>query len=373
METSSDFQVSELINVGNFINEWDDTARSCCQKLVEGTNQQYALARRMNITEETVDELTDVCSVDALLTGKEPQKETLYKQIPEDLDLYCTRFQKYELERRKDFGYKQMVARNMKYSLSENIKCSDHRQEVMTKTKSPVLCPNIVLTVCVHRPYIPGPYSKLRQDDTFLVLGTQKLTELRDVVTCVSDLSVAGDFSDNPDLTAISSAKDIFKSGFFFMEGIFYDDMRDPLNIRYSKEIIEWASEPSHGQNTYVAKNMEDTRFSDLTVRLGQPYLYMHQGNCEHIIIISDIRLLHSSDPHELQSYPFKVLNNRTRRTVCRACMTGTARWMVEKSHLTPDSPNFLCNVCFKMLLYDKNNKKIGNFEAKKFFDSAVK
>ena len=32
-----------------------------------------------------------------------------------------------------------------------------------------------------------------------LVLGRQKLTDLRDVVRCIFDLSVAGDASENPD------------------------------------------------------------------------------------------------------------------------------------------------------------------------------
>ena len=61
METSGNFQVSELINVGTFIDQWDDTARLSCQKLVDGSNEKYALARQMGITQETVDELTDVC------------------------------------------------------------------------------------------------------------------------------------------------------------------------------------------------------------------------------------------------------------------------------------------------------------------------
>lgn len=37
---------------------------------------------------------------------------------------------------------------------------------------------------------------------------------------------------------------------------------------------------------------MEDTRFVDLTVKVGFPYLYCHQGDCEHLVIITDIRLV---------------------------------------------------------------------------------
>lgn len=35
---------------------------------------------------------------------------------------------------------------------------------------------------------------------------------------------------------------------------------------------------------------MEDTRFVDLTIKVGFPYLYCHQGDCEHLVIITDIR-----------------------------------------------------------------------------------
>ena len=35
---------------------------------------------------------------------------------------------------------------------------------------------------------------------------------------------------------------------------------------------------------------METTHFIDLTARLGQPYVYVHQGDCEHIVVLSDLR-----------------------------------------------------------------------------------
>ena len=35
---------------------------------------------------------------------------------------------------------------------------------------------------------------------------------------------------------------------------------------------------------------MEDTKFSDLKVKVGYPYLYCHQGDCEHLVLITDIR-----------------------------------------------------------------------------------
>lgn len=39
-------------------------------------------------------------------------------------------------------------------------------------------------------------------------------------------------------------------------------------------------------------KTMEDTTFESLSVKVGAPYLYTHQGDCSHIIIVTDIRLI---------------------------------------------------------------------------------
>lgn len=53
---------------------------------------------------------------------------------------------------------------------------------------------------------------------------------------------------------------------------------------------IEWAE--SHNFPPFSQAKMEDTRFVDLKVKVGFPYLYCHQGDCEHLVIITDIRLV---------------------------------------------------------------------------------
>lgn len=39
---------------------------------------------------------------------------------------------------------------------------------------------------------------------------------------------------------------------------------------------------------------MEDFTFNDLNIKLGFPYLYCHQGDCEHVVVITDIRYVAS-------------------------------------------------------------------------------
>ena len=82
----------------------------------------------------------------------------------------------------------------------------------------------------------------------------------------------------------------MFKSSYFCFENVFYNDMRDSSCKDYSKLIIEWAKDPGRGLPSYSAKKMEETIFYDLELRIGAPYVYVHQGECEHVIMVSDIR-----------------------------------------------------------------------------------
>ena len=51
---------------------------------------------------------------------------------------------------------------------------------------------------------------------------------------------------------------------------------------------IEWTK--SHNFPSYETAKMEDTKFMDLKIKVGFPYLYCHQGDCEHLVIITDVR-----------------------------------------------------------------------------------
>ena len=56
--------------------------------------------------------------------------------------------------------------------------------------------------------------------------------------------------------------------------------------------MIAWAAEPGRSIGKMTSEKMEDTLFLNLSVRLGQPYCYMHQGDCEHLVVFTDIRLV---------------------------------------------------------------------------------
>ena len=66
------------------------------------------------------------------------------------------------------------------------------------------------------------------------------------------------------------------------------------LGVLLNRVIIDWAKDPQRrkcpGLGLFTSKRMEDVVFEDLRVKLGYPYLYCHQGNCEHLLIFTDMR-----------------------------------------------------------------------------------
>ena len=40
----------------------------------------------------------------------------------------------------------------------------------------------------------------------------------------------------------------------------------------------------------YETKDMNEVSFFELSPRIGYPYVYLHLGNCEHLITITDVR-----------------------------------------------------------------------------------
>lgn len=65
--------------------------------------------------------------------------------------------------------------------------------------------------------------------------------------------------------------------------------IKNQMSFSHHRTTIEWAE--SHNFPPFSQAKMEDTRFVDLKVKVGFPYLYCHQGDCEHLVIITDIRL----------------------------------------------------------------------------------
>lgn len=75
----------------------------------------------------------------------------------------------------------------------------------------------------------------------------------------------------------------------FYFGNTFYVDKRQHDNVDYSEPVREWGKANNVQFGDTLA--MEDIRVDELQlIRMGYPYLFVHQGSCEHLVIISDAR-----------------------------------------------------------------------------------
>lgn len=226
----------------------------------------------------------------------------------------------------------------------------------------------------------PNKTTKLKFEKEILFTSKQKLTELRDQFKCQRDYGVPMDLSEDPKQAERIFRGELFKSGFFLINDTFYNDLRDQSNIDLSSDIIEWASKEvmvraedgsnkraKKGLGPFKKKRMEDCTFEDIDFRLGCPYLYLHQGNCEHLFTIADIRYVRDDLEFRQTKFPFitaSSIGHKADNLRCYICKNRPPHWYTRNNNRLPVDPCFFCENCFYSFNYDKNSKKIGNFQA---------
>lgn len=191
---------------------------------------------------------------------------------------------------------------------------------------------DIMFSVCIFHP------AKAGKSQEFLCRGSQLLTELRDVIFCLSSLQ------EQP----IGE-----ESAFFFIDGVFYVDRRHPASKDYSETIRKFFPE----KNLSVA-DMAETRFIDLHLSVGSQYCYLHSGDVEHLMVFTEVRssLIGLGDPDPQHAfYPWKVFESRPKRRLCGVCRLLSATRVTWEDQLADESPMFFCEDCFKALHYNKN------------------
>lgn len=213
-----------------------------------------------------------------------------------------------------------------------------------------------VLTVELYRPrnnyqvvefmsYYNRRFESLQFELELDVLSSQTLADFRKFISCPSD------FATVPDEVTISSltptyASEVFTSGFFFINDTFYNDLSKPeKQVDYSRVIREWAEKEGQGIGPFKTALMHETQLKDLTIQLGYPYVYVHQGNCEHLFIFKDIKLFDRNKASE-KDFPKIVRCSRKTRTKCFMCKHNTASFIIENDDSLPCDPAFFCDDC---------------------------
>ncbi|KAK7009404.1 snRNA-activating protein complex subunit 3 [Biomphalaria glabrata] len=362
----------DFVNPRTFMQSWPPDVHTRIQQKTEDESEilkniQFATG----MPEETVKELAEVCGSNTLYqSGQEPTDKGQILQmtvVPHDLNLESVRHQiLHRKMRQENTAVKVSLFRKMKYNCLDEYMANVRPSNGEISPEFQVPTPNVILTVQVTRCIPQGvAYNTMKERESYLVLGNQSLTDLRDKIKCSSDAVIPGDYSNAIDVdpSTLQKAGDLYRSSFFFIENVFYNDTRQPDNVDYSRPILKWAKE--HMPNTEMTtENMQDTQFFDLNIRIGQNYLFLHQGNCEHVVLFTDLRLLTEDDNKNPLAYPMLSVSRSKYHAVCQACEKLSAKWVVRGSPLLPSNSTLLCRLCFKSLLYTKDGIKTSNFQA---------
>lgn len=238
------------------------------------------------------------------------------------------------------------------------VKTSDFHGEYV-----PVIYPEVVLCIEVY-----NNKNQIRtKTHELLVLGCQFLSELRDKIHCRTDqvMQMAGQHD---------------PSGYFLIEDVFCNDMRDANATDYSEPILDWlrnskdeavekwecilsgqlqkkqkallGNERSPKLPCFRAVEMEKIRFCDLSFRVGAGYMYCHQGDCKHIIVLRDMRLIHPKDVQNRRDYPIVTFQMKERPHKCSVCKIGIAEKVTVDDKWAEENPCYFCKNCYYMLHY---------------------
>ncbi|XP_014509627.1 snRNA-activating protein complex subunit isoform X1 [Vigna radiata var. radiata] len=224
----------------------------------------------------------------------------------------------------------------------------------------PVQYPEVVLFVEVYHNVRKG--TKIQE---LLVLGGQSLTALRDKIFCSTDQVMHKAGQHDP-------------SGYFLIEDVFCPDLRDPSAIDLTRPIFDWlqnSKEEAQKKWEYIITGelqkkqkaimgeqseselprftsieMQKLRFCDLSFQLGAGYLYCHQGNCTHTLVIRDMRLIHPDDVNNRALYPIITFQLKLRFQKCSVCKIFRATKITVDDKWTPENPCYFCDECFSLL-----------------------
>jgi snRNA-activating protein complex subunit 3 len=332
-------------------------------------DQGIASAINFQGTEKQFQEILDTVDLDQQLqiseevdsfTFQEHKVNTTTRNT--DLPRNCMKFKCVEKATKWSKGEKRVMDCKIRYN--------KHRyREIKTTTINLEPYKEQIYTIRLYEPFkykvgLRLGHPKFQQE--FLVLGSQLLTDLRDKIFCVSNYGPFRDVSDNLEAEFKTSGD----PGFFFIHDTFYNDLRNPDNLDYSDVIRKWARGKKCIKPLRTAL-MEDKKFDDLTFRLGYPQVYQHCGNCEHVFVISDVRLLAPSDCLTKDTYPIlrSYANNRT--ATCNICAHFEPNYVVTNSERQIFDPSHLCELCFTTYHY-KRGQKIGQFQAYRYYSPKV-
>ncbi|TFY70618.1 hypothetical protein EVG20_g2385 [Dentipellis fragilis] len=207
-----------------------------------------------------------------------------------------------------------------------------------------------IITVSIHN-RISWSHNYLTRFSQHAVLSTQTLDDLFEAIPCPSNELPEEIMEDNE----VSGYKPHTEDSMPALSGcaVCIEDVvyGDGLSERdYADKLISSVTNPLQKGST-----MHDTLFSSLTLRLNEPYWLLHQGNCEHFLVVEQIRLLNSDDP--TTGYPLTLQITPPLLDLCRACSKVPAVYSIVGDVRLGESPCLLCAPCWRHMGLPKDEE----------------
>lgn len=363
--------VGRKVNLRKYFDEFSSKLRT------EGGESVNELLRKRGIelADEEMNKFEADCDITKLTVKGEPlQVDEHTKSITSTAEFYPKAQAPIDLDLE---SFKRELNSRHKKRIPVRLDYPDNR---IKQLKTNDLVPNrdFIVIVRIFPAYKPETGGKTDFSKTYtqeiMLCNKNTLSVLKDSVQCLEDYQES-----TGDLSEVYTSKDdhiavpqrnrvLYPNGLFYIDKTFFIDTRHEDYIDYSKLIREWSVKLNLGLSTDPPTSMDDVKIGDLTVRFGFPYLYQHQGNCEHLIIFSEARLIHpTKDNLSSENYPF-VTNRREQSHSCMACGLRISEWVVKECKRFPHDIAYLCNECHFLYNYiDK--KKVDNFKAYRFWD----
>lgn len=235
------------------------------------------------------------------------------------------------------------------------------------ETKGPKAC-DVVLEFAVYSPVDKDVECAnarnciFRLDQEFLMDASQPLSLLKDFVYCVRDYDDASEFPAGFPWVFFAQKEYAAKaakpcSGFLLLNNrTFFNETRSEACIDYSAPILQWINEDVQRQQTFpsvTCHSLNDCSLERLPFDASNSnrFLYVHQGNCMHCIVLRRIRTASFRDSTNL---PALTYLRKYRRRKCFICDVYSAKFMTVNDKHAPENPCYFCGACYDMFHKDE-------------------
>lgn len=195
-------------------------------------------------------------------------------------------------------------------------------------------------------------------DKIYYFRGDNYLIELRNKIACHWDFvctKKAEDGQPTEDDFLITQ----IPSSFLFIHDTLYIDLTRKNSKDITNVYIEFFKKRSNIFGSVKVKDMKNIKISDLNIRLGHPYVFIHMGGqCEHQFVFSDLRMLTVNDYYHIETYPYKVAEVYRGKT-CAICKIDVPNFIVISSESIPKCPKLLCYTCYHRFHFALDVKSI--------------